>query len=228
MNKLNQQGFSLAESLLVIIIIAILGFAGWFVYSSQKSTNKTLLNTNKSQLSSQAVIVKDFAGCKKAAGSNILQTYPPQCITKAGKTFTDTSYHSDNSTADSNQKSLAIKEWGIKVSFEDAAKVTYDSPTDCSGDYGIEGSADCINLLLKSSVTTVEACKEIGVSIMRADKSNDPGSRWIIGNYSYSMHGGPGACMDGVPDSQQPSALNQLRAKITSIELGAAIFSALG
>ncbi|MEO6761044.1 MAG: prepilin-type N-terminal cleavage/methylation domain-containing protein [Candidatus Saccharimonadales bacterium] len=46
--RLNRQGFSLAESLLVIIIIAILGFAGWFVYSSQRSTDKTFKETGKS------------------------------------------------------------------------------------------------------------------------------------------------------------------------------------
>lgn len=45
----NESGFSAVEVLLVLVIVAILGFTGWFVWNSQKNTNKTLSDTNKSQ-----------------------------------------------------------------------------------------------------------------------------------------------------------------------------------
>src|SRR4051812_2710121 len=45
----NQRGFSAVEAILILVIISILGFAGWFVYNAQKSTNKALDDTSASQ-----------------------------------------------------------------------------------------------------------------------------------------------------------------------------------
>ena len=45
----NQQGFSVIETLLVIVVIGILGFVGWFVWHAQQTTNKTLQTTNDTQ-----------------------------------------------------------------------------------------------------------------------------------------------------------------------------------
>ncbi len=88
-----QAGFSIIQTLLVMIVLVILGFTGYFVYQSQQNTNKTLSNTNKVVQGNSTPTtspVTDFAGCKQAAGSKLLETYPEQCLTKAGKTFTDT------------------------------------------------------------------------------------------------------------------------------------------
>lgn len=43
----NQKGFSAVETVLVGVIISIIGFAGWFVWNSQKQTTKTPNNSNK-------------------------------------------------------------------------------------------------------------------------------------------------------------------------------------
>jgi len=89
-----QSGFSVVQVLLIVIALGILGFTGYFVYQSQQNTNKTLNNTNKVAQGGSAPrvsAVTNFAECQKAAGSKMLETYPEQCVTKTGKTFTDTS-----------------------------------------------------------------------------------------------------------------------------------------
>jgi hypothetical protein len=45
----DQNGLGAIEALLIAVIIGIVGFAGWFVYNSQKKTNQSLDNTNRTQ-----------------------------------------------------------------------------------------------------------------------------------------------------------------------------------
>lgn len=47
MRKLNQKGFSLVEGLLVIIALALVVFVGYYVWHTQKDTNKQLDQANK-------------------------------------------------------------------------------------------------------------------------------------------------------------------------------------
>ncbi|HSX05306.1 MAG TPA: hypothetical protein VLF69_02470 [Candidatus Saccharimonadales bacterium] len=46
MKTMRQQGFATAEGLLVVVVLLILGFTGWFVWHSQKDASKTLNTTN--------------------------------------------------------------------------------------------------------------------------------------------------------------------------------------
>jgi hypothetical protein len=40
----NQSGFSIIHALLIVVIVAIIGFAGYYVYNAQKNNNETLNN----------------------------------------------------------------------------------------------------------------------------------------------------------------------------------------
>lgn len=51
MRRLNQTGSGIVEILLIIIIVAILGFTGWFVWQGKRNTDKTLSDTGKSMAS---------------------------------------------------------------------------------------------------------------------------------------------------------------------------------
>jgi type II secretory pathway pseudopilin PulG len=62
MNK-TQKGFALMEGLLIILILAIIGFGGYYVWNSQKNTNKSLNNADKA---SQSI----SAANSSAAGNN--------------------------------------------------------------------------------------------------------------------------------------------------------------
>jgi len=46
--KLNQKGFSGVEALLIVVIVAIIGGVGYYVYQSQQETKKSQDNANKS------------------------------------------------------------------------------------------------------------------------------------------------------------------------------------
>lgn len=104
-----------------------------------------------------------------------------------------------------------ITEWGIRVSFDDADKVTYKISTDDSG-------ISYASLYLKDSVTSVESCRALGVGFGRDTKSRGADNNTKVGNYYYQLSGGPGAC-DGDPGGPSGS-INQLRAKIVGQELG--------
>ena len=45
--KNNQSGFGTAETLLVVVIVAIVAFVGWYVYNSNKTASKTLSNATQ-------------------------------------------------------------------------------------------------------------------------------------------------------------------------------------
>jgi hypothetical protein len=47
----NQKGFSAVEGLLIVIILGLLGFVGWYVHSAQSTTSKTLDNAAASSAS---------------------------------------------------------------------------------------------------------------------------------------------------------------------------------
>lgn len=90
--KLNQQGFSVLEGLLIIVILGLIGGTGYFVYQANKAANKNYRTSNgvASFAKNKKKTPTNFADCKAAAGSVILQTSPEQCRTTQGKTFTDT------------------------------------------------------------------------------------------------------------------------------------------
>lgn len=46
--KKSQSGFAALEVLLILGVVTIIGFTGWFVWNGQKSINKTLSDTNTS------------------------------------------------------------------------------------------------------------------------------------------------------------------------------------
>ena len=49
MKILNNKGFGAIESILIVVIIAAIGGAGYYVYNSQKKTNAALDNASKAQ-----------------------------------------------------------------------------------------------------------------------------------------------------------------------------------
>lgn len=121
MNRSEQKGFALIEILLVIVILGAIGFTGWFVWHSRQAADKSYNDATRSSQGSQARIsaVNDFEGCKKATGSKLQETSPEKCVTKDGKTFTDTS------TPAPMQPYMVIKEWGVELPLSAGIKDAY-------------------------------------------------------------------------------------------------------
>lgn len=63
--KKNQDGFSIIESLLVLVIIGLVGFVGWYVWNSKTNTDKVLSVNN-----SGSPRFKKKANAKVAAGGS--------------------------------------------------------------------------------------------------------------------------------------------------------------
>ncbi|MBX4190735.1 hypothetical protein KW794_01470 [Candidatus Saccharibacteria bacterium] len=49
----SQKGFSAIEGLLILVIVGLLGFVGWFVYNSNTKTNQSLSNAEKTSASNK-------------------------------------------------------------------------------------------------------------------------------------------------------------------------------
>jgi len=68
-----QQGFAVLEALLILIVLGILGFTGWFVYHSKQATDKTLASTGNSSVGTSKVPVSSKTSTKPVPPSS--QTY---------------------------------------------------------------------------------------------------------------------------------------------------------
>ena len=53
MLKLNTKGFGIVEGLLILVIVGLIGGAGYYVYKAQQNTNETLDNTGNSEIAAQ-------------------------------------------------------------------------------------------------------------------------------------------------------------------------------
>lgn len=97
----NPSGFAAVEAVLIVVILGIIGGTGYFVWHAKQNTDNALSNTAKSQPGiSKGIKVTDYASCKAAPGSKLLQTDPAQCVTNKGQKFTQQNY-------------LTVKEWAV-------------------------------------------------------------------------------------------------------------------
>ncbi|MEJ0073554.1 MAG: hypothetical protein WDN27_05810 [Candidatus Saccharibacteria bacterium] len=104
----DQKGFATVELILVVIVLVIVGFTGWFVWHSTQAANRDYSANPSSGTSSKSSTVKTFAECKAAAGSIMQETYPEVCVTKSGQRFTDTLESAQGPGY------LVITEWSVK------------------------------------------------------------------------------------------------------------------
>ena len=107
----NQKGFGLVESLLTILILAVVGFGGYYVWHARH--NKSTVNS--------------YASCVSANGV-IQQSYPEKC-TKNGKSYTNPSQNTSNTSANNSsqnaQRYLTIAEWVAKLPLSDGDSGAY-------------------------------------------------------------------------------------------------------
>ncbi len=74
--------------MLILVILAILGFTGYYVWHAKSSTDNTYDNAANAQKTVvQPSKIKSFADCQKATGSLIQESYPEVCVTKSGQRF---------------------------------------------------------------------------------------------------------------------------------------------
>lgn len=102
---------------------------------------------------------------------------------------------------------LAIKEWGVKLEFVDADKVTYT----------YDKANDGANLMILGSITSSAQCQGLGVSLTRSSSSTGGGGYsgeqgLKLGSYYYYLGGSPASCNGS-------ASVEQLRSNIVGNEL---------
>lgn len=83
-------GFTVIEGSLIVVILAIIGGTGYYVWHSKQQADNVYNSASQSQKNVALVpIIKTFAECQKASGSKIQETFPEVCVTNGGKSFTN-------------------------------------------------------------------------------------------------------------------------------------------
>jgi hypothetical protein len=88
--KKNQKGLTAIEGSLILILVCIVVFTGWYVWHSKNSANNSYNNSANTNSITPSNKISSFNECKSAAGSKVETTYPEICVTKDGKKFTQT------------------------------------------------------------------------------------------------------------------------------------------
>jgi uncharacterized protein (UPF0333 family) len=164
--RLNQKGFGALEVLLLLVIVGIIGGAGWYVYQSQKKTNESLDKANQN--------IETIAQNKKTTE-------------KATEKPNDSVKHVD------------IPELGIRVTFDEADKVSYKLQTgNCSLVPITDTKCNKSAQFLFVNKELEKKCTSVGVSVYEFSQQPEGISSTKVGSKYYSINGAPGNCEDEV------------------------------
>ena len=191
--KIDQRGFGAVEAVLIIVIVGILGFTGWFVWHSKHTTN-TDLSSGKSQNSAS---ITSFEQCKKASGSKLLETFPEQCVTKSGKSFTAPSQTQ-------TEAYLTITEWRVKLPLTSGIK-------DASYTISSSGIVHVTTKQLTNLAAKVNGCRAgIDDIYLQRVTSNEKGGVHIGSYYYLQYHANEMACVsENTPEGEQIGVIQQ-------------------
>lgn len=94
--KSSQKGFSVIEGLLLLVILGLLGFVGWYVYTSSNQTKETLNAADKS--TSQSAQTETKAKSQPIEQDLIIKAVAADCEAYLGNTASDISVGKQQST----------------------------------------------------------------------------------------------------------------------------------
>src|SRR5689334_13162813 len=75
MRTANQKGFSVVEALLILVVLGILGFTGWFVYHAKQSSDKNYSAASTSDSSNATKQAKTLHGTKVVSLDKTYEKY---------------------------------------------------------------------------------------------------------------------------------------------------------
>lgn len=157
--KLNHKAFGTIEIILAVVLVVGVGVVGYSVYKTNQA-NKQADSLKSSQTTHTQSTVKEFASCKKAVGSKLLETYPEQCVTKDGKKFTDTSQSSSTSNG-VDHTTLSKAPAALKTAVVSYAKANNLCINNNDQFLGEEGNvvADPLAWVVANKAATVAVCQ---------------------------------------------------------------------
>ena len=98
MSKRNANGFGVIPVVLLVVLVGLVVFTGWYVWQAREDSKKP--------------VITNFEECV-AAGYPVMESYPEQCAAD-GQTFTNPNQLAPEPPSASSSNYLEIKEWGVK------------------------------------------------------------------------------------------------------------------
>jgi len=195
----------------VAVVALTIGYTVWFAYHSAHLADASLKSANAvSKDVPKLPQITTFDQCKAAPKSKLLETYPEQCVTAAGKTFTGTA----------QPTYLVIKEWGVRLLLpSNLQSMDYQ----IKGGYAYLGSPQVAAL---ASTCTTEGAPLGMLERTRGLPDGITGSYMKLGGYYYIYFGSQSSCTDGATHGHdlagtlQVNAENQLRKQLSVTLVG--------
>ncbi|CAN5447260.1 hypothetical protein BH10PAT3_BH10PAT3_5740 [soil metagenome] len=182
--KKNQTGFA-PYILVILLVIAGVGIAGLMVMRNQQS-----------QKPSTTHAIASYADCVNA-GHPVIKTLPSECEAE-GKTYTDKTEKSSETTGVPAQKYLEIAEWGIRLPVSKP-----DNDYDMVYTYRNDESSEAAFFTFQRLVDYGICKSDIGVALSRSTVKNsppynidNPEQLAHLGDYYYSTSYGGSYCYD--------------------------------
>lgn len=153
--KLSTKGFSVIETVLVIVVVAVIGFGGWYIWHSKHAkttSNNTSTQTKTSTANTNTAPTDPYAGWKAyvdtgyTKASGITVKYPSDWQIKVGESKAFAWQIIQNSTLNASI--------GVRDVFLNASKTPQDEWDNCPsadacgpipGDTKLEGNSSTIN-----------------------------------------------------------------------------------
>jgi type II secretory pathway pseudopilin PulG len=222
--KKNQKGFSHVEILLLIVIVGIIGFVGWYVLRSVNQADKNLNSANgpKSIAASKKNVLKQ--GASSPISSNTKATAPtpvspvPAAIVSPAPAYVTTTPAVVNNY-------VTIPEWSVKFKHNGTITIMYAHDANDKGAHAVFFSSS--QLIAKNKACKAEIYPAGYIVRFKSDehvadaKGNDSGkaakdyvaanpkdSFKKIGDYYYFYRGPAGKCAElkEIQDLQDQSA----------------------
>ncbi len=178
-------GFTAIEGLLVVLVVAVLGFTGWYVWHARQNSYVKIGHGNDVSFPGGA---SNYYECTEEAGSKMLETYPQICVSNDGKHFTQPI--GDDKTQPKSAKYLVINEWNVKIPLSSNIKDAFYSPqTDNAtimmhiSTHKLQSLANQVNGC-SSGIDDIYIRRDTSVS-RGNDSSTDSTPFTRIGNYDY-------------------------------------------
>ena len=161
----NSAGFSTVEGLLILVIAALIGFVGWYVWHGKNNTDKAY---NAVSSANNTPSVSERKTNNQPASS---------------------------ATAKLKQQYLEVKDWGVKVKIRNPENVIFDEIKNIGGEDVAGSHYDgYAHASFKDGVFKDKRCSlSTGLALYRSSIKNGATGK-TVGNYYFWVTGSPAPC----------------------------------
>jgi len=171
--KKNQQGFGAVEGLLIVVVVAVIAFVGWYIYNGNKKASNTY---NAASTSSKVTTTGTPKTHTTEEAVNLVQTTYDSYLTELNKANSDTT----NKRPVAQVALSAIKNNLTPELYAKAAAVTQATPFSCTQQY----VASAYSATLKSNTKTTAS---VALTIDNGSGANTSGMTALVNLVSLKI-----------------------------------------